>query len=451
MSAYRTTATVGDGETIGARNDSERFFSTETAGAIVLLAAAVTALLAANTALRIPYEELWSSVAGIRIGSYSIEMSLEHWVSDGLMAFFFLVMGLEIKRQLLVGDLSTPRRAALPAVAAVGGMLVPAAIYLIVNAGGPAQHGWGVPMATDIAFAVGVLALLGSRIPESVKVFLVALAIADDVGAILVIAAFYSSGLSWGWLGLAGVVLLALFALNRARVDSLVPYLLLGGVLWFALLNSGVHATLAGVLLALTIPSTSRLTPTEFTNHARAYLLEIEDSDVEGAHVLEDDTQQKTALHVAQLATRSAAPLQRLEWALHPVSTFVILPLFALANAGVHLEGVGRILSSPVAAGVFFGLVLGKPVGILAASWLAHASKLGELPEGATMKHLTGAAILGGIGFTMSLFIAGLAFTEPVMTEQAKEGILVGSTVAGVIGYLVLRSAPAPAAAPGDG
>jgi Na+:H+ antiporter, NhaA family len=440
VGAYRTTS-MGD-LTHEGRNDSERFLGTETVGAVVLLAATAVALLAANTGFRGPWEQFWGMRAGITIGTFRLGMSLAAWVSDALMALFFLVMGLEIKRQILVGDLSKPRQAILPVVAAAGGMLAPVLLYLAVNAGGAGRGGWGVPMATDVAFALGVLALLGSRVPSSLKVFLVALAIADDIGAVLVIAVFYSRGVSWGWLGLAAVVVIALLILNRARVDSLVPYLLLGSVAWFALLNSGVHSTLAGILIALAIPSRAVLSPTEFTAHARRHLARIDEDDVKGAHVLEDDSQQKAALHVAGAALRSAAPLQRLEWALHPVTTFVILPLFALANAGVHLESLRSLLSSPVAIGVVVGLVAGKPIGVLAATWLAGKAGLATLPEGITRRQLAGTAVLAGIGFTMSLFVAGLAFSGTVMPDQAKAGVLLASTVAGVIGYAVLRGAP---------
>jgi NhaA family Na+:H+ antiporter len=356
------------------------------------------------------------------------------------MALFFFVVGLEIKRELIVGELATLRGAALPVIAAIGGMVVPAAIYLAINWGGEGVRGWGVPMATDIAFALGVLALLGPRIPSGLKVFLVALAIADDLGAILVIALFYTTDIDLVWLILAALPLVALVAMNRLQIDEPLAYLAGGTFLWFAVLNSGVHATVAGVVAALCIPSAARLTPTQFTNACRVTIDEIDSCDIEGAHTLRDDRQQRLALNLARSAQLSTAPLQRLEFALHPFTTFVVLPLFALANAGVHVvgeEGLGTWTAAEL--GVLLGLLIGKPLGITLASWLAVRSGFASLPKGVTWNHVIGAGILGGIGFTMSLFVANLAFGTGELGEEVKGAILITSVIAGLIGYAWLR------------
>jgi len=417
------------------------FIHTEIAGAIALLLATAVALIVANSPLYAAYDHFWRIEAGIYLGRIAFRQSLVHWVNDALMALFFLVVGLEIKREVLVGELSERRKALLPILAALGGMAVPAVIYLTLNAGGSGAHGWGVPMATDIAFAVGVMALLGNRVPSGLRVFLVALAIADDLGAILVIAIAYTSGLQWAWLGWAGVMFLLLVALNRFKVDSPWPYLIIGGLLWLATLLSGVHSTIAGVLVAMAIPSTARLDPLAFTAATRERLGRIEAAHVPGAHVLCDDTQQHAALDIRKEARHTASPLQRLEFALHPWTTFLVLPLFALGNADVRLVGVdvSALARTPVALGVLIGLVLGKPVGIVALTWLATKTGIAELPAGVRWSHVLGAGLLGGVGFTMSLFVASIAFRGQAETIEAKAAILVASVVAGVLGYLVLR------------
>jgi NhaA family Na+:H+ antiporter len=340
-----------------------------------------------------------------------------------------------------VGELSAARKAALPVLAALGGMIVPALIYIAINQGGPGAHGWGVPMATDIAFAIGVMALLGDRVPSGLKVFIVALAIADDIGAILVIAVFYTTGVNFVALAVAAALFVLLIVLNRAGVDSPWPYFLIGGLLWLAMLISGVHSTIAGVLVAVTIPAVAKVDPLVFTAETRARLDRIEAANVPDAHVLCDDTQQLVALDIRRDARHTASPLQRLEFTLHPFTTFVVLPLFALANAGVRLVGVDvpYLLSLKVALGVMLGLVVGKPIGIALFSWLAVRLKVAELPTGVTWPLLVGAGVLGGIGFTMSLFVASIAFRGQLQSTEAKTAILVASLVAGGLGYLVLR------------
>jgi NhaA family Na+:H+ antiporter len=321
-------------------------------------------------------------------------------------------------------------------------MIAPALIYLAVNAGGRGADGWGIPMATDIAFAMGVLALLGSRAPSGLRLFLVALAIADDLGAIVVIALFYTKGVAVGWLALAAIALMVLIVMNRMRVDSPVPYLLVGLVVWFAVLNSGVHATIAGVLVALTIPTASRLQPMEFCALAREKLDEIEREDIPGAHVLQDDSQQEAAYEIRSLAAHSAAPLQRIEHALHPFTTFFVLPLFAFANAGIRLVDydLANLILEPVTIGVMLGLLLGKPLGIASMTWLAVRLGVTDLPHGVEWKHILGAGMLGGIGFTMSIFIANLAFRNEVFLTEAKLAVLVTSAMAGTVAYVYLRA-----------
>lgn len=423
------------------QHDFGAFLRLEVAGSVVLLAAAIVALVLANTSLAVSYHAFWEIELGFKVGSWQFSETLLHWIDDGLMALFFFVVGLEIKREVLVGELSSVRKASLPILAAVGGMLAPALIFLAFNAGGEGAGGWGIPMATDIAFALGVLALLGSRIPTGLKVFLTALAIADDIGAILVIAIFYTEQIHVWWLVAGLVLILVLVMLNVLDVDNPVPYFVVASVIWFAFLHSGVHATIAGVLVALTIPAKARTEPVAFVDWARSKLDEIEESDVPGSHVLQDPTQQECALEIREAATHTAAPLQRMEHALHPVTTFLVLPLFALANAGVTLTGydLGEILFEPVTIGIFFGLLVGKAVGIFSFTWLTVRLGIADLPSGIRWQHILGAGILGGIGFTMSLFVSNLAFRGMLLRAEAKLSILLTSLVAGVAGYLYLR------------
>ena len=371
------------------RQGFSEFFRAEAAGAVVLLAATILALVLANTPLQHAYESFFHTEIGFALGRWEFSLSLLHWVDDALMTLFFFVVGLEIKRELMVGELAQKRKAALPILAALGGMVVPAAIYLAINAGDSGANGWAVPMATDIAFAIGILALLGSRAPTGLRVFLTALAIADDIGAIVVIALFYTANVSMIWLAAVAVLFLVLLAFSRAGVDSPWPYAVVGIALWAAMYASGVHATIAGVLVALTIPSS----------------------------------------------------LQRMESALHPITTFIVLPLFALGNAGVRVVGtdVGAMLTSPVALGIVLGLVLGKPLGIVSMTWLAVRFRVADLPAGMNWHHVLGAGVLGGIGFTVSLFVANLAFTDAAHSAPAKAAILTASVIAGLAGYAMLR------------
>ena len=418
----------------------QRFFATSAAGGLVLLAATAIALAWANSPWADAYHHLWETPVTVGAPGFGLTLSLHHWVNDGLMAVFFFLVGLEIKREVLVGELASRRTAALPVAAALGGMLVPAGLYAALNAGGPGAAGWGVPMATDIAFALGILALLGDRVPIGLRVFLAALAIADDLGAVLVIAFFYTGALDWSALGGAAAVLAVLLGFNRAGARRPLTYALLGVGLWLFVLASGVHATIAGVLLALTVPARTRISEDEFLARAEASLADFRAADEPGTTVLTNHGHQAALQALENAADAAQAPLQRMEHSLHGLVAFVIMPVFALANAGVALGGgaaaAGR---SPIAWGVVLGLALGKPLGITLASWLAVRAGAADLPSGVAWRHVHGAGWLGGIGFTMSLFVAGLAFADPAVLDIAKLGVFGASIIAGVVGYALLR------------
>ncbi|HEX2209676.1 MAG TPA: Na+/H+ antiporter NhaA [Longimicrobium sp.] len=418
-----------------------RFTRTESAGGIVLIAATLVAIAWANSPWAESYHHLWETVVTIGAGPYALSYPLHYWINDGLMAVFFFLVGLEIKREFLVGELASVRRAALPIAAALGGMVVPAVLYAILNAGGPGERGWGIPMATDIAFALGVLALLGPRIPLSLKVFLAALAIVDDLGAVLVIAVFYTDQISWVALGVGFAMLAALVVANRLDARAPIVYVVLGVILWVAFLKSGVHATVAGVLLAMTIPARTRIDTEEFLDRGRRILDYFDAAGKEGTDVLTNRGQQAAIQEMENSCEAVQAPLQRIEHELHGPVAFGIIPLFALANAGVHVGGnLGEAFANPVALGIILGLVVGKPLGITLFAWLAVRMKLAALPAETTWQAIRGVSLLGGIGFTMSLFIAGLAFPgSPELNEDAKIGIFAASLVAGVVGFLLLR------------
>jgi NhaA family Na+:H+ antiporter len=423
----------------------EEFLHIEAAGGALLLACAVVAMIVANSPWADWYHATLATPVAISSGGHTQSLTAGAWINDALMAIFFLLVGLEIKREVLVGELSSPRNAALPLVAAVGGMVVPALIYFLVNPSGLAAHGWATPMATDIAFALGILAMAAPRAPSGLKIFLAALAIVDDLGAVLVIAVFYSDHVEWGALGKAGVVLALLACLNLARVRYLTAYLALGVLLWFFVHESGVHATIAGVLLAFCIPTRTKINATDFSREARRHLDEFDRTESGDLHVLTSKGQQAAIAGIAHASDLVTPPLLHLEHALHRFSAFVVMPMFALANAGVTLTGVSM---GRVTAGVVLGLVVGKLTGILGASALAVRLRIASLPQGVTWNALHGCAWLGGIGFTMSLFIASLAFKDSPLLDGAKVGILVGSLVAGIVGTVILRRAgrsPAPA------
>ncbi|MGZ8455119.1 MAG: Na+/H+ antiporter NhaA [Gemmatirosa sp.] len=419
----------------------QRFFSTSAAGGLVLLAATAVALVWANSPWADTYHHLWEAPVTIGAPGFGLTLSLHHWVNDGLMAVFFFLVGLEIKREVLVGELASRRTAALPVAAALGGMVVPALLYTALNAGGAGAAGWAVPMATDIAFALGILALLGDRVPSGLRIFLAALAIADDLGAVLVIAFFYTGALDWGAMGGAAAVLAVLVGLNRAGARRPLTYALLGVGLWLFVLASGIHATIAGVLLALTVPARTRIDEDEFLARAEASLADFRAADEPGTTVLTNQGHQAALQAIENAADAAQAPLQRMEHALHGVVAFVIMPIFALANAGVALGGGGAAVGSPIALGVVLGLALGKPLGITLASYLAVRAGAADLPTGVTWRHVHGAGWLAGIGFTMSLFVAGLAFADPAVLDIAKLGIFTASIAAGGVDFTLLRRA----------
>ncbi len=428
-----------------------RFADTEAAGGVAMLVMAIVALVWANSAFADSYVELWETLVSFRVGELiHIDLDLRGWVNDLAMAFFFFVVALEIKRELVRGELRDPRAAALPALAAVGGMIVPAAIFALFNIGGAGADGWGIPMATDIAFAVGVLSLLGRRLPVSLVVFLLTLAIVDDLGAIVVIAVFYTSNLSFGWLAIGIGCIIGAVVLNRADVRSMVPYFLLATFCWLALHESGVHATLAGVAFGLATPSHAFVRAPLFGPHARELVTRVETAHAARRQDSGDDEEALEADALNELITLSAEsqpPLDRLEHRLLPWTTFVIVPIFALANAGVRVSwnDLTSSFSEPVTLGVMLGLVIGKPVGIMLFSALAVQMGIGRRPAGATWSQVMGVAMLGGIGFTVALFVTELAFEPGLLANQAKIGILAASTVAGVAGYLFLRAVGNPA------
>ncbi len=390
----------------------------------------------------------------VGFGSHVLELSLAHFVNDGLMAIFFFVVGLEIKRELLAGELASPRKAAIPIAAAVGGMAVPALFYVAVNAmgnhNGEAMRGWAIPMATDIAFAVGIMALLGKRVPLGLKVFLTALAIVDDLGAVLVIALFYTSDISLPILGLANGALVLSMIANWLGIRQPLVYALIGVLMWLLLLSSGVHATVGGVLLALTIPSRVRIDGAQFASFARTAVDVFERSGVARDNILTNPDGQAAVAALEEACEHVQTPLNRLEHELHGWVAFAIMPIFALANAGVPLTGgVGAALGSGVGLGIVLGLAIGKPVGVMLATWIAVKMGLGDLPAGTSFKQIVGAGCLAGIGFTMSLFIANLAFPDSETLQLAKIGILTASLVSGVVGFLILRSV-SPVSTAGD-
>jgi NhaA family Na+:H+ antiporter len=418
----------------------QEFIHNSASSGIVLMVATVLALAIANSPLAASYDALLHTYVGISFGSYQLKYSLLHWINDGLMAIFFFLVGLEIKREIFVGELSNFRAALLPIVAAVGGVMVPALIYTLCNVGRPGLAGWAVPMATDIAFALGLLALLGSRVPFGLKVFLTAVAIVDDLVAVLVIALFYSSGINFAALGFGFGILGLLTLANLYGIRTIVPYFILGVLVWLAFLQSGIHATIAGVLVAWTVPARNRIDPAGFLQQARGILDEFEKSPLEPSRMLTDETQQHAVIHLEEVCEDVQAPLQKLEHSLHFWVQFVIMPVFALANAGVafSLSSISGS-SAMVPVGIILGLFIGKPVGILAATWLAVRSGIAELPSGVEWRHMVGVGFLAGVGFTMSLFIASLGFGESPLLDAAKTGILIASLISGIVGYVLLR------------
>ena len=421
-----------------------KFIQDESFSGVVLLAATAIALIWANSGLAHTYKELWSDTYfTIGIGSFELSKPLYYWINDGLMGLFFFVIGLEIKRELLVGDLSSIQKAGLPLVAAIGGMLVPALLFMVFNFDDETfRNGWAIPMATDIAFALGILAMLGKRVPIGLKVFLTALAIVDDLGAVLSIAIFYTDSIEWLYLGLAFGALAVLFILNFMGVRRVWLFIVIGILaVWLPLLLSGVHATIAGVLVALTIPAKRKLRAHLFGDQVKKLIADFDSSKDSPDKRIMNHHQLETMDEIKEICEKAESPLQRIEHGLKPFALFIVMPIFALANTGMPFSfaGSGEIISHPVFIGIFVGLIAGKSLGIFGFSWLAIKLKWLKLPVGVTKSQIFGVSILAGIGFTMSLFITDLAFHGNALQIIAKKGIFLASLIAGIVGYVWLR------------
>ena len=417
-------------------NPIQKITSQRTASGVLLFTTAIVAMILANSPLQDWYHSLWDIHFKIGFGEYVIDKDLMHWINDGLMAIFFFVVGLELKREIISGELSKPRQAILPIGAAVGGMIFPALIYLFLNPSGEASNGWGVPMATDIAFVLGLLYILGNKVPVSLKVFLTALAIADDIGAVLVIALFYTSNIEITSLMFAAGFLLVMIVANKIGVRFSLFYAIVGIIgLWIAFLLSGIHATIAAVLAAMTIPASAKVPEDVFSKAMGSLtskfknLKQTEKSTLTGEQVI-------VLQQMKNLNNSAIPPLQKLEHNMHPLVVFIVMPIFAFANSGVTIEGnVFDLLLSPITLGVFLGLLIGKVVGVFVVSYILIKLKIAQLPVGMNKFHLFGAGVLAAIGFTMSLFISSLAFINPDSEMQAKIGVLTATLTASVLGY----------------
>ncbi len=422
----------------------ENFSKQNASGGIVLLACTVLALVLANSPYGQLYSELWNLPLSIGIGPNVMEKPLLLWINDGLMAIFFFVIGLEIKREILVGELSEPRQALLPIVAAFGGMIVPALLFFFVTMDTSYLSGWGVPMATDIAFAIGLLGLLGTKIPFTAKIFLTTLAIVDDLGAVLVIAMFYTSDISWISLGVGLGFLAILIGANWLGIRSPIFYGLFGiGGVWLAFLFSGIHPTVAGVLNAFTIPTTAALTKKEFTHKSDIFKREFQKSEVPGTSILENENQVQAVQALKTTTDLMQPPLQKLEHTLYPWITFGVMPIFALANAGVEFNSnISSLFTSSLALGIGLGLLMGKPLGVCLGVWAAIKFGGSSIPSLLTWPQIVGLGFMGGIGFTMAIFIATLAFPDPATLSNAKLAILIASCLSACIGLLLLSRSP---------
>ena len=419
----------------------EHFIHAQTTTGLMLVFMTLLALILANSPFAENYLHFFHVNIDFNVGSWALSHSLHHWINDGLMAVFFFIIGLEIKREITAGELSSLKVAILPIIAAVGGMLFPAMIYLYFNANDAGANGWGIPMATDIAFAITALVLLGKRVPTTLVTFLVALAIVDDLGAVLVIALFYTETINMIPLGLAGIMFLVMIALNRFGIHSILPYFIVGLFMWFFMLESGVHATIAGVLAALTIPSKPKRAPASFSEDTINLVKEYESYPAQDNYMMHEK-QKALLLNIKDKIDAVGTPAARLEHSLHLPVALIIIPLFALANAGIAIDfsSIGNTILEPVSLGIITGLVFGKVIGIFGLSWLAIKLKIAQLPKGSTMNQIFGVSFLGGIGFTMSIFVADLAFiSSPELILQAKVGILSASLFAGLFGFFWLK------------
>lgn len=416
----------------------EEFIHRQTTSGLILLSCAIIALFLANGFLAEAYQHLIHTPVKISVDRWSIDMSLHHWVNDGLMAIFFFVVGLELKREIMVGELSDIRQAALPVIAAIGGMVAPALIYIAFNPDGDASRGWGVPMATDIAFAVGALALLSGRVPKALVTFLVALAIADDLGAVLVIALFYTKELSMHWLSIAAVLIAVLVTFNFAGIRKAIPYFIVAVLLWYALLQSGVHATLAGVIGAFTVPARSKYDPSLFIERIKTQITLFMQSRGKNDTLMTNETLYAIVEKLDDGVQGVQTPLQRLEKIWHLPVAFIVIPIFALFNAGIPLQfsSPAELFTNPIMQGVMLGLFFGKFIGITGASWIALRLGIGQLPSGTRFSQIAAVSVLGGIGFTMSIFVAELGFANhPDYLIMAKAGVLAGSLLSGLVGF----------------
>jgi NhaA family Na+:H+ antiporter len=419
----------------------EHFLHAQTTTGMVLMFMTILALILANSPLSEIYAHFFHTKIDFDVGEWELSHTIHHWINDGLMAIFFFIIGLEIKREILVGELSNIKVAMLPILAAIGGMLIPALIYLNITTGTPGAVGWGIPMATDIAFAISALVLLGKRVPPALVTFLVALAIVDDLGAVIVIALFYTEQIHMLPLALAGGAFLIMVAFNRFGIHLILPYFIVGIFMWFFMLESGVHATIAGVIAALAIPSKPKRVPGSFRADAKVLLDEYDSypiDDKEGMNERQKAILIKLQKNIVDIGT----PAARLENDLHLPVALIVIPLFALANAGIAIDfgSISTTIMTPVSMGIIAGLILGKVLGIFGVSWLAIKLKMATLPQGSTMNQIFGVAFLGGIGFTMSIFVADLAFMgDAELIFQAKVGILAASLFAGFFGYFWLR------------
>lgn len=420
----------------------DHYINNSTASGAVLFSAALLALILSNSPWAHQFHSFWETEISVKIGASMIEKDLHHWINDGLVAVFFFVVGLELKREIIAGELSNFKQALLPIVAAIGGMALPAVLFLIINPESPAADGWGIPMATDIAFALGIVYLLGDQVPVSLKVFLTTLAIVDDLGAVLVIAFFYTSDINTTSLAIGFVFLLLLALSNKLGIRSTLYYAILGiAGLWFTFLLSGIHPTIATVLVAFTIPARPKVTRPYFRHRIKELLGKLRSAKTIEAPVVSKE-RLEIVTNISKVSKLSITPLQRLESSLHPFVSFVVMPVFALSNAGITFsDSFISNLFSPLAVGILLGLSLGKLIGVSLTVWLMVKTGFSNLPEGMNYRHLLGAGLLAGIGFTMSLFVSGLAFTDPELLNQAKIAILISSTSASITGYFVLKSA----------
>ena len=419
----------------------EEFIHRQTTSGVLLMLCAAIALYLANSQWSTAYHHFLQMPFTIGFPEFQLSKSLHHWINDGLMAMFFFVIGLELKREILVGELNDPKQAILPIVAAIGGMVVPVLIYLSINPDGNALNGWGIPMATDIAFALGALALLGNRIPKSLLTFLVALAIVDDLGAVMVIALFYTETINTQALTIVVCMLTLLIALNLGGIRRPLPYILIGVILWIAMLKSGVHATLAGILLAFTIPMRPKYEPARFLTHIYDMIEQIKQAYQKETNIIKNNELRSRVRSLEQGIHLVQAPAQIMERTMHIPSAYLIIPIFSLANAGVPIDfsSFNSIVTNPVAIGITLGLVLGKLVGIAGFTWVAVKLGFTSLPQGVNFKHIIGVGLMGGIGFTMSIFIAELGFAHSAENLlMAKTGILFASILAGVSGFIWL-------------